>query len=104
MRYIHIRRRDDNWKVKATGGITIEYELEDGILTYSAAFCSPKDHYCKKIGREEAAAGKKFQLPFIGDLCDISKLFVVMAQCGALGFPAPSWYRSRHQRSYLQPV
>ena len=36
------------------GGYTLAYILEDGFIRYGTAFCSPRDQYCRRTGRELA--------------------------------------------------
>jgi hypothetical protein len=53
IKFIHLRRRDPFWGfLEPTGGVTVAYDIDDtGLVTYTDAKCSDKDHYCKAIGR-----------------------------------------------------
>jgi hypothetical protein len=51
MRWLHIRRRDKQGNLTPKGGMTVAYDLEEGIVFFAVAKCSKKDHYCRKTGR-----------------------------------------------------
>lgn len=53
----HLRTNDFEGRVNNNGGATIAY-VEDGKdVVYSTAFCSPKDNFCRSVGRQ-AAVGR----------------------------------------------
>lgn len=41
------------------GGITIAYEVTDGVLRYAGAVCSERDNFCRKTGRTLAGGRLK---------------------------------------------
>jgi hypothetical protein len=56
MKFLHFRRFDADGKLTARGGMTVAMHVEnDNVTQYSAAFCHPKDNYCKHTGRVKAA-------------------------------------------------
>jgi hypothetical protein len=54
LHYLHLRKND-----AAKGGITVAYQKPTikgcGMVLVSCAFVNPKDTYCKRVGRHEAA-------------------------------------------------
>ena len=67
MRFIHVRNQNEVGELSAKGGITIGFEIEEpGILCWTMAKCSPKDHYNKSIGR--AICEGRFDIGQFGSL------------------------------------
>lgn len=53
VKFIHIRRFNPDG-LEPVGGMTIAYDLnlDTYVAAYAVAYCSWKDHYCKRIGRQ----------------------------------------------------
>ena len=53
IKFIHFRRRDKNYELLATGGLTMAAMIgeDNKVFRLSLAYCSNKDNYNKKIGR-----------------------------------------------------
>jgi len=59
VKFLHIRRVDDQGNINARGGTTVAYrELPDHIQ-WATAHCSPEDAYVKAYGRAKAAGRLK---------------------------------------------
>lgn len=51
VQYMHLRIADENDELKATGGATVAFIVEEDKISYAFAICSPKDNYRKRDGR-----------------------------------------------------
>lgn len=59
-RFLHYRSFDGKGKVESRSGATIAYVTnEDGTISWAAAFCHPRDNYCKRMGRVKASGHLK---------------------------------------------
>lgn len=71
LHFVHVRKRNNRFipifglttyrletSIAVKGGVTVAYLFHDvgKKIDFSVAFCSKKDNYCKKIGRELAAS------------------------------------------------
>lgn len=53
VKFLHVRLLNESGRPLPKGGVTVAYRQDDEkIFEVSYAFCNPKDHYCKKIGRD----------------------------------------------------
>ena len=61
-KFIHIRARRANGSVLEKGGTTVAYDFnpETRIAHFAVAYCSKRDNYCKRIGRDVASGRLKW--------------------------------------------
>lgn len=56
IRFIHLRQFNaDRGEYQHNAGTTIAYEVTDNEIRYSVARCNPREHFCKRVGRQVAS-------------------------------------------------
>jgi len=61
------------------GGLTLGYEnMGNGDLTFATAFCSKKDQFCKRLGRELVEDRITFTLNFVTNTIEKDQVLVCL--------------------------
>lgn len=109
MTKIPVQSKRGEEAIRVEGGVTIAFIVGPESIKYAAAFCSPRDQYCRKVGRAIAQerlknpAAERFVMEFPMSsadapvrkiahtiMQDFNKRIAERSVCGM-----PQWARSR---------